>query len=156
MSVWSTAVSWGSTAAKYTKTYASTIKSVAEIGVAVGQIYQGYKAIGYAEDARDAQVAEARRQKALATQNAKRDARIHKASILAEQGNSGAFASTAMENAIGVDTDLAYGLGELGASTDYNIKQFDLQESYAKEKGFSDIVTGVFSASVPATELIGG
>ena len=151
-----TLISWGSTAARYVKTYASTIKTVAEIGVAVGQIYAGKKAMDYAEDARDAQVAEAKRQKVLLQQQAQRDARISKASILAGQGNSRVFASTAMNNAVGVDTDLAYGLSELGATTDYNIQQFDLQASYAREKGFSDIVTGVFSASVPAAELMGG
>jgi len=126
--------------------YANTISQVAQAGAAIGQAYASYKQIGYIEDQQKAQEAEARRQAVLAKASASREARIRTAQLLAQQGRSGALASTVSGGVVGLQTDLNKAFGDIEDITQHNINQFDLEASNKKTEAYGSLVSGVFSA----------
>ena len=126
--------------------YADTISQIAQAGAAVGQVYASYKQRGYIEDQQKAQVAEARRQEQLAKVRTAREARIRTAQLLAQQGRSGALASTVAGGVIGVQSDLKGAFSDIAGATAHNISQFDIAASNASTEAFGSLVSGVFAA----------
>lgn len=126
--------------------YAGTINQIAQAGAAVGQVYASYKQLGYIEDQQKAQVAEARRQETLAKSRTAREARVRTAQLLAQQGRSGAIASTVSGGVIGVQSDLKGAFGDIEGATAHNISQFDIAASNSRNEAFGSLVSGVFSA----------
>ncbi len=141
---------WVTAALSFTTENSSTIKDIASVASSASSAYASYQQVEYAEKTADMQKDEARRQQQLATYSAQRQARARKAQLLAQQGNAGAFLSTTSSSLSAIDTSLSAGLDELGASTEFNIGQFDIQASNVKNEAMTNIVTSTFSAAIPA------
>jgi hypothetical protein len=123
--------------------------------VAVG-VFTAVKSTKIAEDQADVAKKETRRRAALERSRVKRETRIRKATLLANQGNANAVLSTAGSGVFGLDSSLAFGLDDLDQQTGAQIDQFNLGVSNVKTQGVVDIAASLGTFAVTDTAASAG